>query len=95
MPAQSGVRREVVAVLGQPDPLQPDDQDELEAAATHRGEQRSEVAGREGADAEELEVEHRLVDAQLDHAEQRRAAASPPSSIASTNGDVQPIVCPP
>ena len=39
--------REVVAVLRQPDPLQPDDQDELQAAAAHRRQQRGEVARRE------------------------------------------------
>ena len=77
MPGPERRLREVVAVLGQPDALEPDDQDELEPAAAHRREQRREVAGREGADPEQVEVEHRLVDAQLDHAEdgeQREAA---------------------
>jgi len=58
-------------VLRQPDPLQPDDQDELEPAACHRCEQRGEVPGGERADAEQLQVEHRLLDANFDHAEQR------------------------
>src|SRR5256885_11951823 len=42
----------------------------------HRGEQRGDVAGGERADAEELEMEHRLLDVPLDdaeHDEQREA----------------------
>jgi hypothetical protein len=38
---------EVVPVQRQPDPLQPDDQHELHAAAGDRGQQRGDVAGRE------------------------------------------------
>jgi hypothetical protein len=60
---------EAVAVLGQPDPLQPDDQHEEQATAGDRGEEGREGAEGEGADAEEGEPEHRRGDAALDHDE--------------------------
>ena len=65
---QRGLRKRV-AVLRQPDPLQPDDQDELETAAPDRCEQRGKIAGGERPDAEQLEVEHRLFGVHLDQAE--------------------------
>ena len=53
------------------------------------------VAGREGADPEQAEVEHRLGDPLLDQDEgdeqQRRRRAG----RAETAGFVQPMVCPP
>src|SRR4029453_15273869 len=68
---------EAVAVQGQPDALQPDDQHELEAAAADRGQQAGQVAGREGADPEQVEVEQRVGRAALDdqeHPEQGHSA---------------------
>ena len=44
---------EVVAVLGQPDPLQPDDQHEHQPAARDRRQERGERAEAEGPDAEQ------------------------------------------
>ena len=65
---------EAVAVQRQPDALQPDDQHELEATASDRRQQRGEVPGGEGTDAEQPEPEHRLGDPVLgdtEHDEQR------------------------
>ena len=62
---------EVVAVQRQPDAGQPDDQHELQAAAGDRAEQGGDVAGRERADAEQRQPEHRVLDPGLDEAEQR------------------------
>jgi len=70
-------------VLRQPDPLQPDDQDELEPAARHRCEQRGEVPGGERADAEQLQVEHRLLDANFGMQNSARSPR-PPKRQAST-----------
>jgi hypothetical protein len=53
-------------VLGQPDPLQPDDQHEHQAAARDRGKERRKGAEREGADAEQRQAEHRIARAPLD-----------------------------
>ena len=87
--------REVVAVLGQPDPLQPDHEDELQAAAREEHHQARDVADRERAAAEQAELEQRLRDARLD---QRRTAASrntPPPISPSTRGLAQLIAwCP-
>ena len=69
MPAHSGVSCVGVAVQRQPDALQPDDQHELQAAARHRGEQVHGLTGREGADPEQPQVDHRVGDAVLDEAE--------------------------
>ena len=68
---------EVVAVLGQPDALQPDDQHEHQAAAGDRREERRQRAERERADLEQRQAEHRVGDAALDHREgdQREDAA--------------------
>ena len=68
---------ERVAVAREPDPLQPDDEDELQAAAADRGQQGRDAPGGERADAEEREVEHRLGDPPLDEREddQEREAA--------------------
>ena len=68
MPAHSGVG-EAVAVARQVDPLQPDDEHELQAAAADAGQQRGEVAGGERANLEQVQMEHRLLDARLDEAE--------------------------
>ena len=81
-------------MLGQPDALQPDDQDELEPAAAHRRQERREVPGGERPDPEQVEVEHRLLDALLDQAEHGENRL-PPIIVVSTNGDVHPIVWPP
>ncbi len=62
---------EAVAVLGQPDALQPDDEHEHEPAARESGEQRGEVAAGEGADPEQGDAEHRSCHAPLDGHEQR------------------------
>ncbi len=66
---------EVVAVLGQPDALQPDDQHEHQSAAGDRGEERRERAERERADAEQRQAEHRSRDAPLDDRERHQARA--------------------
>ncbi len=44
----------------QPDSLQPDDEDQLEAASGEGREEARDVAGREHPDAKELETEHRI-----------------------------------
>ncbi len=64
---------EVVAVLGQPDALQPDDQHEHQPAARDRREERRERPERERADAEQRQAEHRLGDASLDRRERDQA----------------------
>jgi hypothetical protein len=64
-------RGKAVAVLRQPDPLQPDDQHEHQAAARDRREEAREHAERERADAEEAESEHRVRGARLDGDEDR------------------------
>ena len=51
---------------GQPDPLQPHDQHELQPAAADRRQEDGEVPGRERAHAEERDVEHRVDHALLD-----------------------------
>ena len=69
---------EVVAVQRQPDPLQPDDQHEHEAAPPDGGQEAGEGPGGEGADAEERQPEHRLGRPSLDDGEgdQQRDADS-------------------
>jgi len=64
-------------VQRQPDALQPDDEHELQPAAGDGHRQAGQVARREGADAEQAELEHRRLDAGLQDAErdQQRAAA--------------------
>ena len=86
---------EAVSVAGQPDPLQPDDQHELQAAPDERREEGREVSGGERSDLEQTEAEHGVGDLGLDAAEhgqhgQRRRRSSP-----RTNGLVQPIGWPP
>ena len=54
----------------QPDALQPDDQHELQTASADGCQQPRQVAGRERADPEQGEVEHRIFDAALDPHEQ-------------------------
>ena len=61
----------VVAVQRQPDPLQPDDEHELQAASGDGHDEARHVAGGEGPDAEQAELEHRLGDPGLDHDERR------------------------
>jgi hypothetical protein len=63
---------EAVAVLRQPDALQPDDQHEHQPAAGDGGEEGREAAEAERADAEQREAEHRLGNAQLDRDEGRQ-----------------------
>ena len=53
----------------QPDPLQPDDQHELQPTAGDRGEQRRQHAGGERPDAEQHEIDHRGRNAQFDQEE--------------------------
>jgi len=62
---------EAVAVHGQVDALQPDDQDEHQPAAAQAGQQAGQVPGRERPDPEQREPEHRLGHPRLDHAEER------------------------
>jgi len=65
----------------QPDSLQPDDEDQLETAAGQRRQKARDVAGREHADAEELEAEHRIGHAPLDgdeHGQEDEAARKLP-----------------
>ena len=69
--------REAVAVQREPDPLQPDDQHEHETAPAQRGEEAGHVAGREGADAEEREAEHRLGHLGLDDPEEHQDRHAP------------------
>ena len=64
----------VVAVQRQPDPLQPDDQHELQPAAGDGRDQAGDAAGGERADPEQAELEHRLGDPRLDHDERAPAA---------------------
>ena len=61
---------ERVAVAGQPDALQPDDEHEHEAAPPEGPEEAGEDAGREGADLEQLQAEHGLVGVHLNEAEE-------------------------
>ncbi len=86
-------RGEADAVLGQPDPLQPDDQHEHQAAARDRGEEAREHAEGERADLEQLQLEHRRLRTQLDDDEQREQERRPPRARRSTVGTVQPIGC--
>src|SRR5208283_5069725 len=60
---------EVVAVQGEPDPLEPDDEDEHQPAPAYGGQQRGDAAGGEGPDAEEVEPEHGVGHPRLDEAE--------------------------
>ena len=64
---------EVVAVLGQPDALQPDDEHEHQAAARDRRQERRQRAERERPDAEQRQAEHRVLGAPLDAHEDRQA----------------------
>jgi hypothetical protein len=61
---------EAVAVTRKVDALQPDDEHELQAASADARQQRREIAGREGTDLEQIQVEHRLLDSSLDEAEE-------------------------
>ncbi len=49
--------------------MQPDDEDEHEAATAQRREQAGDIAGSEGLDLEQRQMEHRLSDQGLDHTE--------------------------
>ena len=60
---------EVVAVLGQPDALEPDDQHELEPTPADRGHQAGQVAHAERADPEQGDRHHRVLDPLLDQHE--------------------------
>jgi hypothetical protein len=63
---------EAEAVQGEPDPLQPDDEHEQQAASPHGGEEPRQVAGGEGGHAEEAEPEHGLGYQGLDEGEGRQ-----------------------
>ena len=69
IPAHSGVDSKAVAVQRKPDALQPDDEHELQTAATHRGHQPGEVTHAERRGAEEPDIHHGIGDPQLDDAE--------------------------
>ncbi len=58
-----------VAVLRQPDPLEPDDEHELQPTASKRCQQGGDVAGGERADAEQSHVEQGFPDLRLDDRE--------------------------
>ena len=60
-------------MLGQPDPLQPDDQDEHQPAARDGGQERRQRPERERADPEQRQAEHRIRDALLDGDERGQA----------------------
>jgi Protein of unknown function (DUF2637) len=62
-------RSSIIAVQRQPDPGQPDDQHELQAAPGGRPEQGGRVPGRERPDLEQAHPEHRVGDPGLDDAE--------------------------
>ena len=94
MPAHSGVRGEDVAVQGQPDPLEPDDQHEHQATAADGGQEAGEDAGGEGADLEEAQREHRLAHPDLDDAEDDQQDDAQ-RQRKRTRGLVQPMACPP
>ncbi len=57
-------------MLGEPDPLEPDDQHELQPTSPERGQKSGNVAGGEGADAEQAKAEHRRRHLGLDVHEQ-------------------------
>ena len=91
IPAHSGVTREVVAVQGQPDPLEPDDQHEHQPAAAEGGQEAGQHAGGEGPDLEQLETEHRLGTlVSMTQKATSRSTRRPPSAP-STSGLVHPI----
>jgi hypothetical protein len=75
-------------VQRQPDPLQPDDQHELQAAAGDRNDQASDVARRERPNPEQGEPEHRVGDPALDHGEGRE------QQDAADDAPVDERVCP-
>ncbi len=70
--------REAVAVLGQPDALQPDDEHEHEPAAPHRREEARQHARRVRPDPEQRQPEHGMVRAQLDHCEDHQEEEAAP-----------------
>jgi hypothetical protein len=63
---------EAVAVQGQPDALEPDDEHELEAAASDRGQQCGHAPGGEGPQAEQRHVERGIGHPALDPDEQNQ-----------------------
>ena len=70
-------RVEGVAVEGQPDALQPEDQHELQAAASHAGEQGGHRGPEERPDPEQVDVEHGVGDPCLHHPEQGQQGHAP------------------
>jgi hypothetical protein len=64
-------------VQGQPDALQPDDEDELEPATAERREEHGHGARGVGPDAEEMQLEHRVRHVELDHDEGHQEGQSP------------------
>ena len=78
----------------QPDPLQPDDQHELQAAARGGCDEARGAAGGEGSDAEQRELEHRLGHPAFDQDEGDQQGR-PPTIEAITVGFVQPMAWPP
>ena len=96
IPAQSGVEREAVAVLGQPDPLQPDDQHEHQAAARDRGEEAREDAEGERADPEQRQPEHRVRDPRARSTTNATSSSSPDAEQPSRRtGSSSPSGCQP
>ena len=71
---------EVVAVQGQPDALQPDDQHEHQPASADAGQQGGDAAGREGPDPEQREAEHGVGDPRLDEEEGHQQGTPPARS---------------
>ena len=60
---------EAVAVEGEPDALQPDDQHEHQTTAAERRKEAGDVPGREGPDPEQGQPEHGIVHSGLDDGE--------------------------
>ena len=81
-------RLEGIAVQGQPDALQPDDEHELQAAAGDAGEEIGEVAIGEGRELEQPQVQHRPRHALLDQDEGGKTS-TPTANSVSTFGLVQ------
>ena len=68
-PGPERCRLETVAVQGQPDPLEQDDQDDHHPAPGKSGEEAGPVPEGKVADLEEIHTEHRVFDPCLDNGE--------------------------
>src|SRR5215469_1080902 len=87
---------EAVAVLWQPDPLQPDDQHELDAAPAQGSEQAGDVARGERPDPEQARPSRNMGAATLVSTQANRTStAIPPKMAASAYGLIHPAGCPP